>query len=133
MEKMDFDKKNLRKFGITMGWASLIIALLILIRHKHSILPVSIISGVFFIIAFIAPIVLKPVYIFWMKLALILNWANTRLILFIIFYFIITPIGLVMRLFGGDLLDRKIEKHKESYWREKDKDDFGRLNYERQF
>jgi len=38
-----------------------------------------------------------------------------------------------MRLFKVDLLDRKIDKNKESYWKEKEKEDFKPLNYERQF
>ena len=50
-----------------------------------------------------------------------LGWINTRLILFIIFYLVFTPIGLVMRLFGVDLLDKKIDKNKNSYWRRKEK------------
>lgn len=133
MEKLNLDKNNLRKFGITMGIAFLVITLFILTRHRHNILPTSIISAIFFILAFIMPVLLKPIYIFWMKLALVLSWINTRLILLIIFYLIFTPIGLVMMLFGIDLLERRIERNKESYWKEKEKRKFERLNYERQF
>ena len=133
MEKLNLDRNNLKKFGIIMGTAFFVIALFILIRHKHSILPASIISAVFFVLAFIMPDLLKPAYIFWMKFAFVLGWINTRLILFIIFYLIFTPIGLGMRLFGVDLLDRKIDKNKESYWRKKEKGDSRPLTYERQF
>ncbi len=133
MEKLNLDKKSLKKFGVTMGVAFLIIALLLLIRHKHNLLPLFSISIVFFMFAFTLPVLLKPIYILWMRLAFILGWITTRLILFIIFYFIFTPIGLGMRLFKVDLLDRKIDKNKESYWKEKEKGDFKPLNYERQF
>ncbi len=133
MEKLRLDKKTLRKFGITMGIAFLIITLIIIIRHKNSIIPTSIISATFLISAFTLPALLKPIYIFWMKLAFILGWINTRLILFILFYLVFTPIGLVMRLFRIDLLDRKIEKNKESYWRKKERSGFSPLNYQRQF
>jgi len=133
MEKLRLDKKTLRKFGITMGIAFLIITLIILIRHKHSVIPTSIISATFLILAFVSPALLKPIYILWMRLAFILGWINTRLILFIIFYLVFTPIGLVMRLFRIDLLDRKIDKNKESYWRKKERSSFSPLNYERQF
>ena len=80
-----------------------------------------------------APVSLKPVYIFWMRLAFILAWINTRLILSILFYLIFTPIGIGMRLFGGDLLDKKIDKNKESYWIKKEKAAFKQSDYERQF
>ena len=74
--------------------------------------------------------ILKSAYTFWMKLSFIIAWINTRLILIIIFYLIITPIGFAMRLFGVDLLDRKIDKNRLSYWKNKITHD---LYYERRF
>lgn len=133
MEKLSLDKKTLKKFGITMGVVFLIITLLLAIRHKQNLTTVFSISIIFFTLSFIAPVLLKPVYIFWMKLAFILAWINTRLILFIIFYLIFTPIGLGLRLFGVDLLDKKIDKNKDSYWKIKEKKSFSPLDYERQF
>jgi hypothetical protein len=133
MDKLNTDRGALRKFGLTMGIAFLLIALLVMIRHKHNPLPISIISIVFFISAFIIPNLLKPIYILWMRFALVLSWVNTRLILLIIFYLIFTPIGLAMRLFGIDLLERKSDKNKKSYWKKKEKKSFSRLDYERQF
>ncbi len=116
-----------------MGIAFMAITIFILLKHKHTIFYTSIISAVFFILALVTPVLLKPVYIFWMKLALILGWINTRLILLIIFYFVFAPIGLAMRLFGVDLLERGIERSKETYWKKKDKKAFNPLDYERQF
>ncbi len=133
MDKLNLDKSRLRKFGITMGIAFMAITIFILLKHKHTIFYTSIISAVFFILALVTPVLLKPVYIFWTKLALILGWINTRLILLIIFYFVFAPIGLAMRLFGVDLLERGIERSKETYWKKKDKKAFNPLDYERQF
>lgn len=133
MDKLKLDRKSLRQFGITMAIAFLIITLIIFIRHKYSVIPASVISVTFLILAFTLPALLKPIYILWMRLAFILGWINTRLILFILFYLVFTPIGLVMRLFRIDLLDRKIDKNKESYWRKKERSGFSPLNYERQF
>ena len=133
MEKLNLNRQSLKKFGITMGIAFLVISAWILLRHKHSIRPTVIISAVFFLSAFIIPNILRPVYIVWMRLAFVLGWINTRLILFILFYLVFTPIGLVMRLFGKDLLERKIDKRKESYWIKKEKKEFAPSDYERQF
>lgn len=72
---------------------------------------------------------LKPIYDLWMKFAAVLAWVNTRIILIVMFYLVFTPVGLVMRLFGMEQLDRRLEKEKESYWVKKDK----KTNYERQF
>jgi membrane-associated phospholipid phosphatase len=133
MEKLNLDKKSLRKFGITMGIALLVIAALIMARHKQNALVAVTISMLFFVFTFSLPILLKPIYIFWMRLAFILGWINTRLILIIMFYLVFTPIGLVIKLFGLDLLDRKIEKEKHSYWINKGKKIFDPSGYERQF
>lgn len=130
MEKFNLDKRTIKKFGMAMSMFFLIITLFILVRHKHITLSTFIISAVFFISALVSPILLKPVYIFWMNLAHILAWINTRLILLILFYIIFTPIGIGIRLFGLDLLDRKIDKNKGSYWLKKEQDE---LRYERQF
>lgn len=116
-----------------MGAAFLIISLLVLFRRKHSPMPFFTVSLVFFACAFIAPILLKPVYIFWMKLAHALGWINTRLILTALFYLVFTPIALIIRLMRKDLLDVKIEKNRESYWRKKEIIDIAKDNYERQF
>ncbi len=133
MEKLNLDIKSLRKFGIMMAIALLIITFIIVIRHKYSPMPTFIISAIFFISAFTMPALLRPVYVIWMKFAFILSWINTRLILFIIFYLIFTPFGIVMRLFGVDLLNRKIDKNKNSYWQKAAKITLLQLNYEKQF
>lgn len=132
MERLNYDESTLRKFGITMAIAFMIITF-ILSRHKHSILPTSIISLTFFIIALFLPLLLKPIYIFWMRFAFVLGWINTRLISSIIFYLIFTAIGMVIKLFGFDLLDRNIDKNKKSYWHKKETKIFNPLDYERQF
>ena len=133
MEKLNLDKKTLKKFGITMGIAFSLITILLIIRHKYSILPTSVISLVFFVFTLIAPNLLRPIYIIWMRLAFMLGWINTRLILFIMFYLIFTPIGLAIRLLRVDLLDRKIYKNRKSYWRKKEGRVFNPLDYEKQF
>jgi len=133
MEKLNYDKKTLKKFGITMGVAFAVIALAILARHKHSPVPVLLVSAAWFIFAFSRPGLLKPLYIIWMKFAFILSWINTRIILFVIFYLLFTPMGIVMRIFGVDLLNRRIEKDKGSYWQKALKKEFSKPGYERQF
>jgi hypothetical protein len=133
MEKLDLSRKSLNKFGITMGVAFLVISCLILIRHRHSIMPTSIISALFFIFGLVLPGALKYVYIAWMKFAFMLGWVNTRLLLLAIFYLLFTPLGLIMRLFGADLLDKKINRKKQTFWLNKEREAFDPLNYERQY
>ncbi len=75
---------------------------------------------VLFVLSRVAYPIMKPIHIGWMKFAFLLGWFNTRLLLGIFFYLIITPIGLLMRLFGKDFLDEKIDKSAKSYWNKRD-------------
>ena len=68
------------------------------------------------LLALVVPIVTKPVYRGAIFVAHILGWINTRIILGAIYYVIFTPISILMRLFGRDSLNRKIDKNSDSYW-----------------
>jgi len=59
---------------------------------------------------------LRPIYKAWMKVAHFLGRVVTTIILTIAYYFVITPAGLIKRLFGGSLLPLKPDKHANSYW-----------------
>ncbi len=116
-----------------MGIVLAVITGLIYLKRQYFSLPVSIAAFAFFTSASVFPVVLKPVYVAWMRLAFVLSWINTRLILCLIFYLVFTPIGLAIKLCGRDLLDRKFEKRKVSYWKTKDAAAFNPLDYARQF
>ncbi len=51
----------------------------------------------------------------WMAFAEKLGWINTRIILFIVFYALFLPTGMIMRLFGKDPMQRKFEHTADSY------------------
>jgi hypothetical protein len=52
----------------------------------------------------------------WMALAEVLSFVSTRIILAVVYFFVLTPIGIVKRWFGWDPLHRR-ERSRESYWR----------------
>src|SRR5262249_19679871 len=60
----------------------------------------------------------------WMKFAEGLSWVMTRVILSIFFFLIMTPIGLLMRLFGKRPLDVKWKDGKQTYWVDKPASEF---------
>ncbi len=89
-------------------------------------------SGFFAFFAVFAPMALLPLYRLWVKFATALAWFNTRLLLGATFYLVITPVGLVMRLSGKDLLDLKIDRNAKSYWKKRELvEDLSR--YEKQY
>jgi hypothetical protein len=72
-------------------------------------------AGVLSSWALLIPSTLQPVYIGWMKFGNIMNWINTRIILGIVFYGLIVPFGLIMRVFGKDPMRRKLDNSISSY------------------
>ena len=109
--------KNLRTFGI--GGAVIFLAiwtLRLFVFHHGNSWPLLLISGYLLITGLFLHPALAPVFRVWGWIAHKIGWFNTRLLLGIIFYLIFAPTGLVMRLFGKDAMNRKLEPERESYW-----------------
>ena len=126
-------KKDLRSFGVTFGIIFLIIAGFLYYKEKDSFQLFIYLAGSFSCLGIILPIMLKPFYMVWMIFAVILGWFMTRVIISLLYYIIITPIGLLLRIIGKDLLDLKEKKNKKSYWNIRNSEDEQNQNYEKQF
>jgi hypothetical protein len=72
-----------------------------------------------------------------MTVAVVIGWFMTRLILSVLFYAVITPIGLVSKVSGKEFLDKKFNKHVNkkvsSYWLHRKETLFDKNRYEKQF
>lgn len=124
---------DLRKFGITMGVVLGILGGLLLWRGKGYYFYFFILSLTFLVLGLVLPRWLKIVYKIWMSLTVIIGWVMTRVILTVLFYFVVTPISLLMRLFGRNLLDIRFESSAPSYWIPRKIPKFDKTNYEKQF
>ena len=127
------DKKECRKFGLSVGIVLIIISVILAFYDTGSFVYFGSIGGLLVISAVIAPALLKPLQKIWMILAVIMGFIMTRLILLILFYLILTPIGLIARLFGKDFLDLKLNKEQVSYWNKREAGQYEKLETERQF
>jgi hypothetical protein len=113
---------DLRKFGFIMGTMfALIFGLLVpWITDKTSetwpIWP-FIVLAVFWALAIAVPEVLRPVNKIWLKFGGIMGWINTRIILGAMFFLLIFPIGLLLKIFGKDSMNRKLQKDADTYRR----------------
>ncbi len=109
-------RRDLRKFGITLGIVFGCLGALFLWRGRspaHLFLAV----GIFFLsFGILFPTWLKPVQRVWMTLALLMGWVMTRVILIFVFYGVVTPISLIIRFSGKDLLKQKCPEKEGSYW-----------------
>jgi len=133
MAKMNVDTKDAAKFGKMFSGVFFAISMFALWKGSDSWGWFLGAAGVFLAAGFTAPGLLGPLYWAWMKFAFALGWFNTRLFLGIIFYLIITPVGLVMRLFRNDTLRLKFDRSASSYWTLRDPKPFDPKRYERLF
>ena len=109
--------KELRIFGLVTGALTpVFFGLLIpwLFGHGFPTWP-WIVGVVLAALGLTVPIIIKPIYIIWMTIGYYLGWINTRIILSIMFYLLILPVGLIMRLLGKDPMARNMPKEQESY------------------
>jgi hypothetical protein len=114
--KINASDKEVRKFGIMFSIICLGIAGYSYYK-SGTVWPWFLGGSVLFALGGLAlRSALRPVYVGWMKFAFVLGWVNTRLILGVFFYAILTPIGVIMRIFGWDPLTRKIDRQAPTYW-----------------
>jgi len=109
-------KSELRKFGLVTCVPFLILAGFLFWKARPSWPIFAGIASFLALSALLWPPILAPVEKYWMKLALILSKISTFIILIVAFLILITPFGLVRRLFTRDPMKLKIEKDLSSYW-----------------
>ncbi len=126
--------RELRKFGLTVGGVLALLALWFWWRGKVYF-PVVLVPGVLLmVLGALAPRTLKLFYVGWMSLAFILGFAVSTALLTVLFYLIVTPIGLIARLAGQDFLNRKFDRSGATYWILRDRSSSRQTrNYEQQF
>lgn len=110
-------KHELRKFGLIFSVfiIGIFVLLVPFIVDKPMPLWPWYIAGVLTGLALVVPQALIFVYKPWMKFGAIAGWINTRIILAVLFYLVVAPTGLVMRLLGKDPMARKFDKSSASY------------------
>ena len=127
------DKSDWRKFGITMGIILAVIGFYLLWKGKNYVEYVFSLAAAFFILGLVIPSALKSVYKAWIVMSVIMGFIMTRVIMVIIFYMIVTPVGFVASIIGKNFLDMKIDKTAKSYWIVREIVRKEKSDYERQF
>lgn len=113
----ELDRKGLRSFGLTTGaiLAALFGVLLPwLLGHSWPTWP-WIVFAVLGASALIAPSALRPVYTNWMRFGLLASRITTPLIMGLVFFLVISPIGLFRRLMHRDALNRSFDPSASTY------------------
>ena len=135
IKKIPLDRKSLRNFGLLM-------ALVLLLAGgwlwwKSAVAwPWALGAAAFLaMIGLTVPASLKPFYKGWMILALMMGWVMTRVVLALVYYLVLTPIGFLGRVFGEQFLQLKLKRSGEttSYWVRRSGPPREKSDYERQF
>lgn len=134
MDKSKFrDKKEWRQFGFAVAAILAGIATIQLIKSNPMHRYFYAAGGVFLFAGWLAPVLLKPVFILFSYLGLVLGWIMTRIILSVLFYSVLTPMSLISRLFGKRFLVLRPEPELKTYWILAEKNRLEPKDYERQF
>ena len=107
-----------RSFGIVFFVVFLLIALYPLTNNEEIRIWSAIISLIFLVLGLLNSKILAPFNRIWFKFGIILGKIISPLVMGIIFFLVVTPIGIIMRSLGKDLLNLKYNKD-NTYWTEK--------------
>lgn len=122
---------ELRKFGFSLGLGLNILGFIIFLRHKEHFIWFTGIGSIALILTVLCPVTLAPLKKVLDKLIFIIGWLTSVVSLLIAFYLIFTPIALLLKVFGRDLLNQKIDKTASTYWNKRKNTPFSKEFYER--
>ena len=127
-------RTELRKFGLWVGGVFALFGLLLAARGKpHFVYSLG--PGLLLVVwGGVAPRTLKPLYLAWMTLAVLLGFVVSHVILTLFFFLVITTVGFVARCLGKDFLRLKLDPRAATYWLPVERPGpRTRADYERQF
>ena len=108
-----------RNFGVVFFVVFLIIGLWPLLEKSEIRYWSVFISSIFLLLGLINSNLLSPLNKIWFNFGKLLSKIITPLIMGVIFFLVVTPIGLIMRVLGKDILSLKYNENSKSYWIEK--------------
>jgi hypothetical protein len=105
-----------RSFGVVFAVVFGIIGLFPLVHGESPRIWSMAIAGVFLLAALVFPGILAPLNRLWMKLGLLLHKVVSPIVLGFLFFVVITPMGVAMRLLGKDPLRLRGDPESKSHW-----------------
>jgi hypothetical protein len=108
-----------RSFGVVFAAASAVIALLPLLRGRDLRLWALIVAAAFLAAALLRPALLAPLNRLWFQFGLLLGRVTNPIIMGLVFFLLITPMALILRLRGNDPLRLRLAPQAKSYWIER--------------
>lgn len=110
------EKADLRKFGLIVSCIFLALGLSPILKGKDSNFFMIVPAIILIFFAVILPKILLPFYRVWMRLGKILGKINSFIVLSLIFYFVLTPLGIVRRALKIDSRKFAYKINENSHW-----------------
>jgi hypothetical protein len=110
-----------RNFGLVFFFIFLVVSIWPLTHNESPRIWSAIISLAFLILVLTRSKLLTPLNRLWAKFGIILGSIIAPIVMGVVFFLVVTPIGLFMKIIGKDLLSIKYDKKKETYWVKRDK------------
>lgn len=108
--------KELRSFGLLVGGVFAVIGFWPMVFRGEALRLWAVgLGGGLFIAGAFMPSILAPAHKGWMWIGHVLGWINTRILLGIVFYGLVTPIGLIFRVMGKDTMRQAFSEGSQSY------------------
>ena len=114
---LEITRKTLRNFGLLFCVIFGVWAGIMFLKAKPYWLWFAAVSTVFFLSGMLFPMVFGHFYRLWRSLAFILGWFMTGVILTVVFFVLVTPIGIALKVLGVNLLDEGVQKKSKTYWK----------------
>ncbi len=113
----ELDTKGLRDFGVVTG--AIVVGLFglvipFLFGLSYPLWP-WVIATLLLVWAMVAPDSLNNPYHWWMRLGMAIGWVMNRVVLSVVFFVVMLPIGYIMRALGNDPMSRNMDKEQNSY------------------
>ena len=116
MKQKEIKISSNKSFGLVFFVIFIIIALWPLLNNGNIRIWSIIVSIIFLILGLLNSKILTPFNKLWMRLGALLGIIVSPIVMGVVYFGIITPIGLIMKLFGKDVLNLKLDKNKKTYW-----------------
>ncbi len=108
---------ELRQFGLVMAGMFILFFGLLLPWLRDAAWPLWpwYVAAVFALAGTLAPGALRPVHTLWMKVGHVLGWINTRVLLSVLYFVMVVPVGALLHVFGRDPMQRLFDKQAQTY------------------
>ena len=111
-------RKDIAVFGLLLGLFTVLVGLL---AHFHWQTPAAarmiwLVGGGLTALYLALPPLRRPIFLGWIYATFPIGWTISHLLMAIIYYGVLTPIGLVLRLCGKDPIEKEIDSERSSYW-----------------